>query len=1000
MIRFSCSRGVLCFLFILCLFAASVAAAPGRTDIDLSGDGWKLWLDKKADWMRDSLFMPPVDMTKVPVNPPTSGWERLEALGAKVSVPGTVEEYHWVDNGNPVGIAGDYRGVSWWSTSFTLDPSLKGKTLSLRFDSVVLRAEVFVNRKLVGYDVIGNSPFAVDITSAAVFDGPNRLDIRITDPVGNFDWSNNNWYPWGKNRVPATHGFGGITGKVTLRATDAVKIDDLYMRNKPEPREVDAVVTVANSTGRACSGRIDIEIREWSDPYAVVWEKTVPASVPAEGATITVTAKVPDAKLWYHRDPRLYVAKAVFTSDDNRIADAESKRFGFRWFSVRKIDGDEMFFMNDRRIFILSPMNRGFWPKNGMYPTPEMLKKNVDLLKEMGFTMCLMNQAIGREELIRACDEEGLVSYEELGGYRCNDEPDEQAMVWRREKARRMAIRDRSSPSLIIYVMKCETGVPPSDDDKNNMKMIHTLDPARLITYNSDCDPKKRNILNDKPDPFKLHMRPGETEFRDYGWWNQHHWVPFAGYLDQYWKNPRFYLRGTLVETNTDSLPQLNKDEIIYLGEEGDFSSPARYQKIAEELARTGSSGWRENEHIDWFEEYGRFLDRSGLRKAFPTVDDFTRSLGATLFYYHGRLVESCRAANIFDGININSWAAGTDRTDMVDMYRNPTGDPSIFARYTRPLYVAVKLRTKVLPAGGTSVADLLVVNELNLKGKHTLEARLFDPDGVVILSKTYPVDIAGGNRFGQLLAEGLQLPALSKPGRYTLKARLMNGAEVKADGSDELFVADFMNGPGLKGRWAVIDTSDVINAFLQKTRGVTLPEFKPEGPEDHYDCIVLGPHAEGRNWRGTSSRIMEMVANGATLFVFDGAESMAQTLGRSALNYYQTLNMGHGRYFVGDNRFMKGLPAAQGMNWEYQEFYHTRSMPGLLIDPLGTEVIAGVITPFRKDICAAVARVPYANGQVYLSTLEFLKKLPMDIPQAAVPKKFFMNLLEYGQGE
>jgi hypothetical protein len=43
--------------------------------------------------------------------------------------------------------------------------------------------------------------------------------------------------------VPATHGFGGITGGVTLRACDAVSIDDLYIQNKPSVREVEAFYT-------------------------------------------------------------------------------------------------------------------------------------------------------------------------------------------------------------------------------------------------------------------------------------------------------------------------------------------------------------------------------------------------------------------------------------------------------------------------------------------------------------------------------------------------------------------------------------------------------------------------------------------------------------------------------------------------------------------------------------------------------------------------------------
>ncbi|MCE5249698.1 hypothetical protein LLG96_05705, partial [bacterium] len=191
----------------LLLFTAfSVSGDPGRWERELSGDNWRLWLDREAQWINDDIFMPPVDIASLPVNPPSCGWDKLNSSADKViPVPATVEEHFWNSNGNPWGEAGDYRGVSWFSTTFTVDSALKGKRITLAFDSVVLRAEVFINRKLVGYDVIGNTPFEVDVTNAVRFDGENTLDVRVTDPVGNFDWSNNDMYRWGKNWVPAYH---------------------------------------------------------------------------------------------------------------------------------------------------------------------------------------------------------------------------------------------------------------------------------------------------------------------------------------------------------------------------------------------------------------------------------------------------------------------------------------------------------------------------------------------------------------------------------------------------------------------------------------------------------------------------------------------------------------------------------------------------------------------------------------------------------------------------
>ena len=157
-------------------------AQAQRIEKDLSGQGWWLWLDKEAVWEKDTLHLPPVKLETLPKNAPTGGWETLSPKnGLAVSVPGTVEEYTWDE-------IEDYKGVSWWWRDFDIPKTAEGKRVILQFESVRLRAEIFVNNELVGYDVIGNTPFEVDVTGKVKVGAGNRLAIRITDPSGNFYW--------------------------------------------------------------------------------------------------------------------------------------------------------------------------------------------------------------------------------------------------------------------------------------------------------------------------------------------------------------------------------------------------------------------------------------------------------------------------------------------------------------------------------------------------------------------------------------------------------------------------------------------------------------------------------------------------------------------------------------------------------------------------------------------------------------------------------------------
>jgi len=1004
-------RGYTVAIILISAFLAlntSASAEPGRIEEELSGDGWKLWLDQAAEWRDDDIFPPPVDLDFIPVNPPTCGWDGLDgAAGKTVSVPGTVEEHFWGGNGNPVGIAGDYRGVSWWSRTFALDRAFAGKRITLSFDSVNLRAEVYVNRRLVGYDVVGNTPFEADITDAVRIGAENRLDVRVTDPAGNFTWEDNDTIRWGKNRLPGVHGYGGITGKVYLRATDAVHIDDVYVENKPGVKEVEVFVTLGNSSGKTVNGDLYLVIAEWPNMSEAVWKKSVRVSVPPDGTVKSLHVKVRNPKLWNIRDPHLYVAATAFRSAGGGIVDSMNRRFGFRYFRVGGKNGDKRYYLNGDRVFLFAAMTRGFWPKNGIFPTPEMARRDVDATLSFGFNMMLFHRAVGQHYVTELCDEAGLLVYEEPGGYRCTPEPTETAKILRREKLRRMVIRDRSYPSVVIYNLKNEARNAPDEDDIANIRMVHDLDPGRIVTYNSDRNRTVDYTERLESDPFKLHMLPFDDGLYYYGWWDHHHWFRYAGYVDEIYENPRFYLRGVVngpsFIARSDSLHRLDPGEIIFWGEEGQWGTMMRLGAIADEIGRTGATGFRERQFLLWRDYYDRFLDESGFRRWFPTVDDLTMSMGRNLHYFHGRVLENVRMGNISDGYNLNGWAAPETSEDIVSLYRYPTADPAILSHYAQPLYIAVKLRDKVAPVGFAPVADFFIVNEKNLKGNHTLVVECIAPDGASVFSKEYDVRILGGEEFGQLLVEGVRLPPVGQAGYYTVRASLSKSGEVRATGSDDLFAVDYRTGPGFPGRGAVIDTTGVVNAFLKESRGVILEPFDPEAPP--LDLIVLGHHdydAVGRpSYRSRYiNAIMDRVAGGATLVILDQADRWASDIMNNlfrhqAVDYVRSLHWGSdGRFIAGDDPVLAGLPTRQAMNWEYQVFYRG-DVWGIETERTGTEIIVALACENRKDIIGALTRVPFGNGVIYLSTLRIHPELSSGAPQSAVAKKLFLNLLE-----
>ena len=215
-------------------------------------EGWRLWIDDKAEWQNDDIFLPE-DVAWIdgklcgkdqplPVNPPTGGWAALtHDTGLEVTLPTSVEQHFWGKYGSlvltrPRSTAtpqpilpkppaddnipqnGAYFGVSWFHRRIDIPAELRGKRIFLHIRGAHLRAEVYLNQKLVGYSIMEELPFECDCTDAANPGGLNVLAIRITNPFGRFDWVDGLNAKWGKVSLYRSHGFGALDRGITISA--------------------------------------------------------------------------------------------------------------------------------------------------------------------------------------------------------------------------------------------------------------------------------------------------------------------------------------------------------------------------------------------------------------------------------------------------------------------------------------------------------------------------------------------------------------------------------------------------------------------------------------------------------------------------------------------------------------------------------------------------------------------------------------------------------------
>ena len=806
--------------YLLCAFSAH--AGEGRYTIPLTGGGWSLWLDKEASWQNDRLYLPHeiTDLSLLPVNVPTGGWQTLSHNpdAVPVEVPGTVEEYLTVtDNPRPE----NFRGVSWWYRKITIPADQQKKRFIIYFESVRMRAEVYLDGKLVAYDLIGETPFHVDITDEAKPGKEQLLAIRVTNPGGNFHWQDFDIMKWGEYNIPPSRSFTGIIGRVKLESVNPVFISDIYMQNTPELTKVNAILSFTNETSSSVKQDVELIVNEKGNPDKVVFRQTLKAiSFPAGNHEVTIPVNVPDAKLWDLSTPELYTCN-VLIKKGKKMLDQDKKDFGFRWFTVDGVGKDAVLRLNGRRIMLRSAISWGYFPVTGLIATTEMAEKQVRTAKSLGLNMLNFHRCIGSPVVLEKADELGLLYYEEPGSFHsANHDPFIRTIV--NEKLKRMVYRDRSHPSLVIFNLINEFGWPLSQDKAlvakrmNDMREAHAIDPSRIMSFTSGWAGSE-----DKEEDSKAHMLPFDTTLYRKGWYDNHRAGGPETWVENYYKGPKDNIMYTS-----------NRTEVYLRGEEGAISTPPRIQMIYDQIKSTGKTGW---DGLFWQSQYKAFTDyfqKKGLAPHFGSLDALTRAMGNVSFEHQGRRIEGMRMQNLGDAYMVNGWEAMPydNHSGIVDIYRNPKGDASVLAYYNQSLYVAVASRNQVVKLPGIATVDFYIVNEENLKGAHTLDIKLIAPDGKVVYTRNEEVNIKGGENFGQLLLENVEIPINGMAGTYRVEAGLKaGGQEIFALGNDEV-VAVSWQASDLAGKGAYYGSNnDKVAAFYKQATGKELPAFTSE---------------------------------------------------------------------------------------------------------------------------------------------------------------------------
>ena len=839
----------------------------------LPDDGWNLWIDQQATWKDDPIHLPETfDLSQLPVNAPTGGWSALDnhrsgPNSAVVTLPSTVEQHFWARFGSrpytpeeyryaaddPVPQNGAYEGVSWWWREIDIPASMQGQRILLKVRGARMRAEVYLNEKLVGYSILEELPFECDLTQAAHPGGKNRLAIRITNPGGRYDWVDGTTIRWGDVNVYRSHGFGGLDRGLTLQAVPrSGRIADAWVLNTPEARTITAHASLEGSQTEA-------PLFEVIDPNTgkVLAHATGDPAKASGNQAQTIEAKLncPTAHLWDLATPVLYHLRVTLTTRDGQ-KDVRTVAFGFRWFAPEGLGGNALFRLNGRRIKVYSSISWGYWGINGLWPTPELAEREVTQAKKLGLNCLNFHRNVGKEDVFRAHDRLGLLRYMEPGGGKLavgrlptgveanaanivmqapGNKADRFSQQFMLAKCKAMVRAFRSHPSLIQYTLQNEIGADLKNPETlTPLHIMHQEDPSRSVVLNDGFSPPPKSAPQAWYSPYNDTIHRSDKE-EWAGWWNNH-----QGAGDQWYDN--FYKDAT-----NFTYRQPLKTALVEFGEmEGCAvadNHPLMIHQI--ETSQFGGNGksYDLEDHRQIVAGCERFLERWGFRKAFPTSEHLYRSLGNKAYESWQQYMENVRICDEVDFAVISGWESTSieNHSGIVDNLRNFKGDPELIASSLRPVRPVAKQHSLCYAMGESAVFDLYLLNDTGQPVTGKLRFTMVEPGGKLIELGSWNTPSLVADQFSYPVQTEFKTPPLLQEGIY--RFRFTCDAAPLSSFSREIWVANAQPKFSRKLKVAVSGTLPSVRHQLEALHDLEISEFSAGMS---YDLIVASGVIKG----------------------------------------------------------------------------------------------------------------------------------------------------------
>lgn len=397
---------------------------------------------------------------------------------------------------------GLYRTV-WYRRRFIAPRLINGERLVINFGAVDYSAKVWINGHLAGAHEGGYTPFSIDATDYLKRGKSTEQEIVVradddpldlSKPRGKQDWqldAHSIWYP----RTT------GIWQPVWLEKLPKTHIVALKWTSSVERFEIG--LTAGLSAETRAGSKLNVKLTV--DGKTLVDDTYTVSEAEANQQELSRRISIPDGGiddirnhlLWSIHNPKLIDAALTLTSACGKAVDKVASYASIRSAEVQR----DRFCINDRPETLRLVLNQGYWEKTGLTaPDDEALKKDIELIKSMGFNGVRMHQKIECPRFLYWADKLGLYIWEEMpSAYAFSDKTIERVSSQWVEAIK----RDASHPCIVAWVPINESwGVPSLSQVEAQRRFVasmyhltKSLDPSRPVIGNDGWEMVETDII-------------------------------------------------------------------------------------------------------------------------------------------------------------------------------------------------------------------------------------------------------------------------------------------------------------------------------------------------------------------------------------------------------------------------------------------------------------------------------------------------------------------------